>query len=425
MAKPATSPTFGRRSGDHVVIVATGDRVRHFTVRPWVAAVSFCTLGLLAAGYLGATSYLILRDDLIGASMARQARIRYEYEDRIAALRAQVDRVTSRQLLDQQVVEQKVEKLLEQQAELASRHDRLGTLLDRAEGAAVVPQQDIPVPAPSPATPRQQASLSGGITAIENLLSPKEPTRTSRNPTLALGYSSKDESTADRADRLFSRVTLSLKDVERGQLSKIQRLADGATETADQIETILRNTGIEVEAVGGPFVEPESEPQDIFDTTLDTLDTALGRLEDLRATATELPFSSPADGQPITSRFGNRVDPFLGRLAMHSGIDFRASTSTSVAATGAGKVVAAGPAGGYGNMVEIDHGQGLSTRYGHLSRIMVNRGDTVQAGDVIGKAGNTGRSTGVHVHYEVRRHGKAVDPMRFIVAGTKLQPYIR
>lgn len=101
-----------------MLILARGDRVRHMTIRPWMAALAGCTIGLFSLGYLGATSYLILRDDLIGATMARQTRMQNDYEDRIAALRAQVDRVTSRQLLDQQVVEKKVEKLLEQQAAL-------------------------------------------------------------------------------------------------------------------------------------------------------------------------------------------------------------------------------------------------------------------------------------------------------------------
>lgn len=423
MAKSATSPAFGRRAKQHVVIVASGDRVRHFTIRPWVAAVSFCVTGALAAGYLGATSYLILRDDLIGASMARQARIRHDYEDRIAALRAQVDRVTSRQLLDQQVVEKKVEKLLEQQAALTSRHGRLGTLLDRAGESGVAPSAGIPVPQPSPAESRQKASLSGGLTAIENLLAPTEVAKAS-SPPVALAYAA-DETIADRSDRVFSKVTLSLKDIERDQLSRIRSLSAGASETADEIEKILAGTGVNVDAIGGPFIEPQSEPADIFDKSLDTLDTALGRLDDLRTAALDMPFGNPAEGQSITSRFGNRIDPFLGRLAMHSGIDFRASTDTAVRATGAGKVVSAGPSGGYGNMVEIDHGRGLSTRYSHMSRISVKAGDDVDVGAVLGRAGSTGRSTGVHIHYEVRRDGRAIDPMRFLVAGAKLQPYLR
>ena len=105
---------------------------------------------------------------------------------------------------------------------------------------------------------------------------------------------------------------------------------------------------------------------------------------------------------------------------MHTGVDLREEFGGSVMTTAAGRVVAAGPAGGYGNMVEIDHGNGLTTRYGHLSAILVSEDQWVDAGAIIGKAGSTGRSTGTHLHYEVRVDGEAVDPLRFLHAGQKM-----
>ncbi|MGO7208472.1 M23 family peptidase, partial [Rhizobium ruizarguesonis] len=139
---------FGRRAQEHILILASGDKVRHMTVRPWMAALAFCFVGVFSIGYLLATSYLVLRDDLIGATMARQARMQHDYEDRIAALRAQVDRITSRQLLDQQVVEDKVDKLMEQQMALTSRHGKLDNLLDRAESSGLT-EKDGALPAPT------------------------------------------------------------------------------------------------------------------------------------------------------------------------------------------------------------------------------------------------------------------------------------
>lgn len=422
---------FGKRAQRHVLILASGDKVRHMTLRPWMAALTFCFVGVFSIGYLVATSYLVLRDDLIGATMARQARMQHDYEDRIAALRAQVDRVTSRQLLDQQVVEEKVEKLLEQQMALSSRHGKLGSLLDRAEDSGLTPK-DIPVPTLNPERKDQRADISGGAKAIENLLAGgASPEATPENTTLA--YVPMRESVGDRADRVFSKVTLSLKNIEHEQLSKIQTLTTGATQTAEAIETILRRTGVDVDvaaaepasdadAIGGPYVEPESAEQ--FDASMNNLDMALNRLEKMRDTAKELPFGNPAPGRDITSRFGNRADPFLGRLAMHAGVDFRFAPGDEIRCSGAGKVIAAGAAGGYGNMVEIDHGNGISTRYGHMSRVLVSVGDTVETGDVVGLAGSTGRSTGTHLHYEVRRDGEAVDPMRFLNAGLKLTSYL-
>jgi len=122
----------------------------------------------------------------------------------------------------------------------------------------------------------------------------------------------------------------------------------------------------------------------------------------------------------FTSGFGVRSDPFLGRPAMHTGLDFRAATGDPVRATANGKVVSSGWAGGYGRMVEIDHGNGLSTRYGHLSEIGVKVGDQIKIGQVIGAVGSTGRSTGPHLHYETRIDGDAVDPQKFLRAGVRL-----
>jgi murein DD-endopeptidase MepM/ murein hydrolase activator NlpD len=423
VAERPENRVFGKRAQQHVVILASGDKIRHMTIRPWMAAVTFCFAGMFTVGYLAATSYLVLRDDLIGATMARQARMQHDYEDRISALRAQVDRVTSRQLLDQQVVEEKVEKLMQQQLALSARHGKLDALLNRAE--------TVPLPEGKPVTDGRRADAVGAINAIMGNVGPQKTTQ--------LAYASTGESVADRADRLFSRVTLSLKDLEHDQLNRIQSLTAGASETADAIQTILRRTGFDVTetaaaddqaaqegaqtAIGGPFVEPEtfSNP---FEESINDLDDALDRLDAARRTARKLPFGNPSPGSNITSRFGNRTDPFLGRLALHAGIDFRASTGTQIRSSGAGTVTVAGRNGGYGNMVEIDHGDGLTTRYAHLSRVLVKVGDHVEASDPVGLSGTTGRSTGPHLHYEVRRNGKAIDPMRFLTAGMKLTTYM-
>lgn len=414
---------FGGRKQPHVIILASGDNVRHMTLRPWMTAAAVCVVGVLSLGYLLATSYLVLRDDLIGATMARQARMQYDYEDRIAALRAQVDRVTSRQLLDQQVVEQKVDKLMQQQQSLSSRHGKLDALLDRAESSGLMEK---------PASSADHAELTGAAKPIEQAMASGAPADvTPDNSTLA--YVPAPETVADRADRVFSKVTLSLKKIEQDQLARMQRLTDGASDTADNIASIIKTVGVPVPAgdtvvsdddggVGGPFVPPENVDQ--FDRSLSDLDTALTRLEEMRGTVEALPFRNPGVGKLITSPFGNRKDPFFGKLALHTGTDFHFSPGEAVKATAPGKVISAGWAGGYGNMVEIDHGDGISTRYGHMAEILVKVGDTVKAGGQIGLAGSTGRSTGTHLHYEVRENGHPIDPMYFINAGAKLASYI-
>jgi murein DD-endopeptidase MepM/ murein hydrolase activator NlpD len=431
------SRVFGKRAQKHIIIVASGDKVRHMTFQPWMAALSICFISVFSIGYLAATSYLVLRDDLIGGTMARQARMQHEYEDRIAALRAQVDRVTSRQLLDQQVVEDKVEKLLQRQMALTSRHGKLGTLLDRAEESGLAQEDAQPVGAPEAVDTR--ADASGGIKAIERLMDiggqPAQQMAIAYAPVSASGG---QEAMSDRADRLFSKVTLSLKDIELAQKHRIQTLTAGASQATDAIVNIVARTGIkvvedepqatvgaevdDVAAIGGPFVEPE--PTEVYDNSLVALDTALARLEHVRSQTRKLPFNNPSPASDITSRFGNRLDPFLGRLALHAGIDFRTPIGTRIVATAPGTVITAGKSGGYGNMVEIDHGNGITTRYAHLSSILVNVGDTISAGEAIGRSGSTGRSTGPHLHYEVRLNGEAVDPIRFLTAGIKLSHYI-
>ena len=130
-----------------------------------------------------------------------------------------------------------------------------------------------------------------------------------------------------------------------------------------------------------------------------------------------LPVDGPAE---ITSGYGARVDPFVKRLAMHAGVDFRGESGDPVVASAAGTVVSAERHRAYGLMVEIDHGNGLSTRYAHLSAILVKEGARLSAGTVLGKIGSTGRSTAPHLHYEVRLHGDPIDPRRYIRAGRAL-----
>lgn len=122
----------------------------------------------------------------------------------------------------------------------------------------------------------------------------------------------------------------------------------------------------------------------------------------------------------MSSPFGTRLDPFTRGLALHTGLDLRAESGEPARATAPGRVSAADYAGGYGNMVEIDHGHGVVTRFGHLARILVRPGQRVAAGDVVGLVGSTGRSTGAHLHYETRIDGEPVDPQRFLEAGGDL-----
>jgi murein DD-endopeptidase MepM/ murein hydrolase activator NlpD len=412
-ARQAT--VFGKRREPHTVIIARGDQIRHFTVRPWVAALAGSALAAVAVGYLLATTYLVLRDDLIGASIARQARLQHAYEDRIAALRAQVDRITSRQLLDQQLMETKVSELIARQTQLTRRHGRLDPILQRAGDDLLPAEAPVPVPAEAaPADRRVDAGKAAAAPVTAAALGFWGGTAAGRG-TL---------SSADRADLLFAEINQSLRTIENEQMDRVTTLADDVDRTADEIADALEQAGFSVEehqpetGIGGPLIAVDDKQ--MFEARVDQLDEALSRLEGVKKAAMKLPIHNPAPGYSISSSFGIRRDPLLGRPAMHAGMDFRVPYGLPVRASGAGKVVKAGWNGGYGRMVEVEHADGLTTRYAHMSKISVAVGDEVQRGSIVGAVGSSGRSTGPHLHYEVRREGTAIDPLKFIKAGRKI-----
>jgi murein DD-endopeptidase MepM/ murein hydrolase activator NlpD len=150
------------------------------------------------------------------------------------------------------------------------------------------------------------------------------------------------------------------------------------------------------------------------------MQNGIERLSALQTLARSLPLASPLDHFNLTSGYGKRRDPFTRGWAFHAGLDFSAAAGSKILATAPGLVVHAGPAGPYGKMVEIDHGMGVVTRYGHMKATSVAVGDEVQFRQEIGVIGNTGRSTSLHLHYEVRIDDVTHDPARFLDAGRLL-----
>ncbi len=185
--------------------------------------------------------------------------------------------------------------------------------------------------------------------------------------------------------------------------------------------------------IGGPepaVVEKELRATDlIFSRIKKDLDRILrqtklqkdsyGELLEILQKETEIrdctPSIKPLKGGFLSSRFGRRMDPYTGRIAFHGGVDFFARTGTPVISTADGTVTMAKNEGGMGLMVEINHGNGFKTRYGHLSSILVKRGQSIKRGETIGLVGNTGRSTGPHLHYEVQFRNDLRNPLDYII----------
>ncbi len=170
--------------------------------------------------------------------------------------------------------------------------------------------------------------------------------------------------------------------------------------------------------MGGPYV-PAGDANGA-DPRFAELFVNWQRVEQLEAAMDSLPSFVPTKNYTMTSSFGTRYDPFNGRPATHTGLDMAGAQGEPIYAAAAGRVVRAGRFAGYGNCIDIDHGRGIITRYGHLSTIAVSEGDKVEMGQKIAGMGSTGRSTGTHLHYEVRIDGQPVNPRPFIEASNYL-----
>ena len=410
-------------------LVHAGKQVRFGPVAFWIVVGTVVILGLWSAA---TATYFTFRDDVLTTLIARQAEMQYAYEDRISELRAKVDRASSRQLLDQEQFDRKLDQIVRRQAVLESRATALGAMPDVTGSIRPTPPRgsdasqsilDQGTPKPSPISD----------TAIFVAPPDREARLESRTPPEASSLPRQFAKTQGVGNVLV-RLQTSLDLVERRQVAALNAAEDGVESRMRRMRGVVSDLGLNLAhlesaaprgsntAMGGPFVPVKLSPNaDPFEKQLYRINIARAEMDRLTRTLAQVPYRKPVIGEvEFTSGFGVRSDPFLGRPAMHTGLDFRAATGDPVRATANGKVVSAGWSGGYGRMVEIDHGNGLSTRYGHLSQINVKVGEIIKIGQVVGEVGSTGRSTGPHLHYETRIDGEAVDPQKFLRAGVRL-----
>ncbi len=390
--------------GTGYTIAHAGRQIRFGPVAFWIAV---GTVVIMAGWSLTAATYFAFREDVLRGLLARQAEQQYAYEDRIAELRARIDRTTSRQLLDQEQFEQKLEDLLRRQGMLESRATALSGMLDPATTGSIRP------------------TARGGSEPTANTWFSRDH-RSFLDPNWMQTNRQAGKS-GDIAAKL-ARAETSLERIERHQSLTLAQIQERYEGKARRLRNVFADLGLKVSAPpgpasGGPFV-PVKLPGEGngFERELTRLAIARAQTEQLSRALVFVPVRKPVSGEiDLSSQFGVRVDPFLRIPAMHTGLDFRGEIGDPIHATAAGTVTAAGWTGGYGKMVEIDHGNGLSTRYGHLSQIDVNVGDRIRIGQVVGRLGSTGRSTGPHVHYETRIDGEPVDPQKFLTAGARLE----
>jgi hypothetical protein len=212
--------------------------------------------------------------------------------------------------------------------------------------------------------------------------------------------------------------------VEARQLAFIEQLTRYADARSARAETAIRRLGLspgmiaagDRSAMGGPLIPLFTGSGNSLDPRFARFGASLARMSAMEQALVRIPNTLPASLEFISSGFGFRVDPFIGGGAFHAGLDFRGPIGAPILAAAAGTVSFTGVKQGYGNCVEISHGNGLLTRYAHMSRVGARVGEVVGPGEVIGAIGSTGRSTGPHLHFEVRIADRPVDPRPFLEA---------
>jgi murein DD-endopeptidase MepM/ murein hydrolase activator NlpD len=379
---------------------------------------------LLTGWAATATFYLVHRDEVTAQFMGDQAQVQYAYEARIAEMRARLDRVASQKLLEQDSIQTRVAELVGRQVELETRNALVASLVARAEPAVRAGAlRGAASKSESPALPDSASSFA-----------PVKPSPAEEPFQLRFRSSSSSGAAGtpspSDADASLAKIDASIAAIEASQIGALDTLLHEATRETGRLRAAIALTGLDADTlqlpkgapVGGPLVpvglDPHSGP---FEALVDRVGTSLASMHRLKLVTAALPFARPVPSSlETTSGFGVRSDPFTRRPAMHTGLDFRVEHGAPVRAAGRGEVVSADYNGGYGNMVEIDHGNGVTTRYAHLSAISVIPGQKVEPGMQVGRAGSTGRSTGTHLHYETRIEGDPVDPVRFLKAGSRL-----
>ena len=229
------------------------------------------------------------------------------------------------------------------------------------------------------------------------------------------------QKTVDKVSASIPEAT-GLARLEARQLAFVENLTRYADRRAKRDEAALRKLGLDPGAVlssmraaqGGPLEKLSTSRDGSTDPRFERLGLSLARMDALEDGLQGVPHVTPTDGGLITSGFGYRSDPFTGGGAFHPGLDFKGPFGAPIHAAAAGRVSFVGQIRGYGNVVEISHGNGLLTRYAHMSRTMATTGQQVAAGDTIGAIGSTGRSTGPHLHFEVRINNRVVNPRLFL-----------
>jgi len=346
---------------------------------------------------------LLMAPDIAALVGGQNTAVAAAYEDRIAQLRVEVDRLHSRQFAQTGDINLQLQELTQQQEVLLEQHQLVKQL---AEKAAALGLDATTLPA---ANDDEADAAPASLAPAAYMAMPRS-----------------------RTDEL-AEVGASMSQMMQDSRMALAALGESATESTDTIVSTLGTLGIRPklpddlgDGIGGPLLPPQDgEDSSTIVDDANQVYLALARFKAARGAIDAAPIHKPLDGYSrISSGYGNRKDPFTGGRAFHAGIDFSAPRGTLVLSAGYGKVTFVGERSGYGNVVEVTHSSGLISRYGHLSAFLVKEGQVVATGTPIAKVGSTGRSTGPHLHFEVRRKDNSVDPSPYLAAGRELARFL-
>ncbi len=371
-----THATTKRCFPEHQIYFRTNGNVRYFTVSTKSQMTAVSVAGLLAGWLVFASSSFWLKNDALldkERALATQTRQLALMQGRINALNTDISDLKTHVSLS------------------ASKLQQRQTFLQQLFAGKVEPNAKTALLKAPAADTARGGPLSGEQQAALHDFRKLE--------TEQLAFA---DTASAAADKRYEQLD--------GLLKKLGLSAQGLVKASPAISA---NTGM-----GGPLIKASFErgAYSTLEPQFKDLYMSWTKLDLLQKAMLSIPAFLPTSNFSFTSGFGYRYDPFNGGSALHSGVDMAGPVGTPIMASADGVIVKAGWANGYGNLVEIDHGRGLVTRYGHLSSIAVSIGDKVSQGDTVGGMGSTGRSTGSHLHYEVRINGNAVNPMPFLEA---------
>jgi murein DD-endopeptidase MepM/ murein hydrolase activator NlpD len=440
------------------IYIRSDGRVQFFTFGPSLQA-TLAGLVLIFLGWVAfATVNVVFKDRIIAAKDHRYQQMQAAYQNRVADLQTSYDELNAALVSAQDHFKAAADTLQTKQNAIAGFLNR-ASQVQASLGGRLPAAQDLPArPFPGTVEPNVEAA---GEDSSQLVMMPGSP-----QPQPRTGLPVK----SSLLEGMFKRVTQLFRSADQHlhaappprdsatlyarhpglqflaqQTSRVARIGESENllmartegtlgQGVGNLRDVMRSTGINPDSfarkiagsqgIGGPEIpldqvriEGISDPQ--FSHAYLSASAVLDQLNGLSAAMDHVPLAAPVSVASFdkSSGFGARVDPFTGRYAFHPGIDFAGPWGSVVHATAPGTVVFAGNRGGYGNMVEVDHGYGIHTRYGHLSTISVRVGSHIGRGASLGRVGSTGRSTGPHVHYEVWYDDVARNPNKFIEAG--------